>query len=150
MSTPAKSIPSEGWYYGTSPKDRRGPVTLAQLQALVHDKVVVASTQVWAEGVPRWIPACELPALNLRAPGDATGLLLPTGPQSAWAIAAGYCGLLFFIPFLGVLGIVFGLLGWRDLAANRGKRGWGRVWTGLVLGALGTILWTAVAAGWLH
>lgn len=138
-------VPVDGWYYGTSPRDRQGPVTLVQLQHLVHDRVIGATTQVWAASLPRWIPAWQVPSLGLRDPGDyATGLLVPTGPQSGWAIAAGYCGLLIVVPFLGVLGVVFGILGARDLKRNPAKRGWGRVWTGIILGALSTALYLAV------
>lgn len=64
-------------------------------------------------------------------------MLVPVG-RSGWAIAAGYMGLFSLIPFLipGVLAVVFGVLGLKDIKAHPEKHGAGRAWFGIIMGAL--------------
>lgn len=66
-------------------------------------------------------------------------MLLPIG-RSGWAIAAGYCGLLSIIPFVGVLAIVFGILALRDIEAHPEKHGAGRAWFGIITGIIFSII----------
>lgn len=66
--------------------------------------------------------------------------LLPVG-RSGFAIAAGYLGLFgLFIPGLGLLAVIFGWLGLRDIARHPEKGGKGRAWFGIVAGGLLTLL----------
>lgn len=63
------------------------------------------------------------------------GMLVPIG-RSGLAIAAGYAGLLSFIPGVGLAAIVLGVLALRDIKAHPEKHGAGRAWTGIILGVL--------------
>jgi hypothetical protein len=51
------------WYHlqGT---DQRGPVGLDAIRDLVLDGTVGPETYVWADGMPDWLPAREVPALT--------------------------------------------------------------------------------------
>ena len=56
----------------------------------------------------------------------ALRLLVPIG-RSGWAIAAGYIGLLSFIPFVGFLALALGIVAVRDLQKHPDKWRWPRV-----------------------
>lgn len=57
-------------------------------------------------------------------------------------------GIICFIPFLGVLGIVFGIAGLIVINRSRGRlAGTGMAIAGLILGLLFTALWGAIAIG---
>jgi len=79
-------------------------------------------------------------------PDSATHWLLPTG-RSWQAITAGYLGLLSLgIFFLGPVAIGFGV--WALFVAQRqGSHGRGRAITGIVGGAIGTLVTLAVLSG---
>lgn len=68
---------------------------------------------------------------------------VPLG-RSGWAIAAGYLGLLSFIPFVGVMAIICGFLGLLSIAKDPQKLGKGRAWFGIVSGAGFTILYLII------
>lgn len=68
---------------------------------------------------------------------------VPLG-RSGWAIAAGYLGLLSFIPFIGVMAIICGFLGLLSIAKDPQKLGKGRAWFGIVSGAGFTILYLII------
>ncbi len=133
------------WFYGVA-ANRIGPVSADELQRRARLGQVAPGTLVWSDGMPQWVRAGTLPFLyppgTVIPPDDggALNLLIPMGPQSGWSIAAGYCGLLgmlFAIP--APFGIVFGIMGLRDLKRHPGKRGKGRAITGIVLGSLVTL-----------
>ena len=69
----------------------------------------------------------------------------PPGPASrnGLAIAALCCGIAAFIPLVGVVAIVLGVVALHQLRGGF-QRGRGMAITGIVLGALGTLAWTAV------
>lgn len=77
------------------------------------------------------------PAQEAQHLGDNAGMrfVLPIG-CSGWTIAAGYCGLLSFIPLVGlllaVLSIVFGIIGLVSVSRNPHKHGIARVVIGWV------------------
>jgi hypothetical protein len=83
------------------------------------------------------------------APRDADDpvvrMIIPVG-RSAWAIAAGYLGLLapllVFAPF--ALGV--GILAVRAIRADRAKHGMGRAVFGIIIGAIFTMLALAIVA----
>jgi hypothetical protein len=66
---------------------------------------------------------------------------VPTG-RNGLAIAALCCGIAGFIPLVGVIAIVLGVVALHQLRAGF-QRGRGMAVTGIVLGALTTLLWTA-------
>lgn len=142
------------WFYGVA-TNRLGPVAVPELQRLAQMGQINPMTMVWSEGMPQWIPAGTLPFLYppgamqamaaMQNDGGALNLLVPVGPQSGMSIAAGYCGLfglLFWI--IAPLGIVFGILGLRDIKAHPEKRGKGRAITGIVCGAIVIALFAAL------
>jgi hypothetical protein len=64
--------------------------------------------------------------------------ILPIG-RSGYAIAAGYLGILYVIPFVGPFAILFGAIAIRHIKANPQRHGMGRAIFGIVMGALGTL-----------
>ena len=82
-------------------------------------------------------------------PSWPAGPTAPTGPfapaptgRNALAIAALCCGIAGFIPLVGVIAIVLGVVALHQLRGGF-QRGRGMAITGIVLGALATLLWTA-------
>lgn len=57
MNQPAR------WYHleGT---EQRGPVGLEEVRERVLDGTIGPETYVWADGMPDWLPAREVPALT--------------------------------------------------------------------------------------
>lgn len=51
------------WYYLES-GDQRGPVPLADIRARVLDGTVGPESYVWADGMPEWMPARQVPAVT--------------------------------------------------------------------------------------
>jgi GYF domain 2 len=138
-------MPPGGWYWGVGGQ-RNGPVTLPELQQLVRTGQLGPTALVWADGMPGWVQAGTLPVLFPQGTPDAgLGLLLPTGPQSGLSIAAGYLGLIgLLIPIAGPLGILFGILGLRDVKKHPEKAGFGRALTGIIAGGLVSLIWLLV------
>jgi hypothetical protein len=50
------------WYH-LRDDQQYGPLDLATMRWLVLDGVVTPDTYVWADGMPDWMPAGEVPAL---------------------------------------------------------------------------------------
>ena len=78
-------------------------------------------------------------------PGQPGQPYAPAGPvgRNGLAIAALCCGLAAFIPLVGVLGVVFGVIALHQI--RRGfQRGRAMAIVGIVLGALGGLAWLAV------
>lgn len=74
----------------------------------------------------------------------ALRLLIPIG-RSAYAIAAGYAGLLSLgLCFLGPIAVLLGILAIHDLRRNPQLTGMPRAITGIILGVVGTL---GLAAG---
>jgi hypothetical protein len=86
--------------------------------------------------------ACGARVAPAPRPADdgGLGLVIPMNVEPCSTIA-GYLGLfsLLFV-FLGPFAVVFGVVGLRRVGKAPGVRGKGRAWTGIVLGALGTVL----------
>ncbi len=51
------------WYHLVG-KDRHGPTDLATMRRRVLDGAIRADTLVWADGMPDWLPARDVPALT--------------------------------------------------------------------------------------
>lgn len=122
-------------------------------------------------GPPHPAPVAELPhaaATEAQVPTPVTPYAVPPGPfgqpgpagpfgqpgqpgvppssrgsVNGLAIAALCCGLAAFIPLVGVLAVVLGVVALHQLRSGF-QRGRGRAITGIVLGALGTLGWAAV------
>jgi hypothetical protein len=50
------------WYH-LEGRTQNGPVGLEAIRALVLDGTVTPETYVWADGMPDWLPARQVPAL---------------------------------------------------------------------------------------
>jgi hypothetical protein len=72
METPDVAEPAR-WYH-LQGRDQHGPIGLEDIRALVLDGTVVPETYVWADGMPDWLPAREVPAIT---PPDALRQQLP-------------------------------------------------------------------------
>jgi hypothetical protein len=134
------------WFWSTGDQ-KQGPVRLADLQRMMRAGQLGPQTMVWTDAMAEWTPAWRLPALSAppAASDDGLGLLVPSGPQSALSIAAGYCGLIgVLFPLAAPAGVALGILGVRDLKQHDHKRGWGRAITGIALGGLVTLAWLIV------
>jgi hypothetical protein len=132
-----------GWFYEVD-GERRGPLSLDELKALVHKGTVTRQTRVFAEGMAAPVAAGGLAVLFPPQPEAWMRWLLPVG-RSGYAIAAGYLALFSLIPFVGYLALLFAALGIWDLRAHREKSGWGRVIFALVFATPFTLLYT-----WLY
>jgi GYF domain 2/Domain of unknown function (DUF4190) len=131
------------WDVGSA---KYGPVSIHELQARAQAGQIGPTTPVWTHGMPAWMPAGQLPVLFLPSgkpvprSDDGLGLLIPTGPQSGLAIAAGYCAIGGLLCGLGApVGAVLGFYALRDLNRHPEKRGRGRAYTGIILGGLITL-----------
>ena len=157
------------WFYGRDGA-QHGPITDADLHRLAQTGELRPADLVWRDGMPQWQPAQEVPGLFPDLPlgppplptpgsslpyagpthrpppppgiGDDAGMrmLLPVG-RSFWAIAAGYCGLLSLLCWiLGPAAILCGVMALRDMKLHPERHGMGRVWTGFILGGIGTLI----------
>ena len=81
---------------------------------------------------------------QLDHPGPLGLPFAPTGPtgRNGLAIAALCCGIAGLIPLVGVVAIVLGVVALHQLRGGL-QRGRGMAITGIVLGALSTLAWTA-------
>ncbi|MFT3807700.1 DUF4190 domain-containing protein [Arenimonas sp.] len=78
------------------------------------------------------------------APDSTMRWLLPVG-RSGYAIASGYLALFgLILPGIGLVAMIFGWLGLRDIAKHPEKIGKGRAWFGIVGGGLVTLLTVAL------
>lgn len=50
------------WYH-LQGEERYGPLDLATMRQLVLQEVIRPDTYVWADGMPDWLPAAQVPAL---------------------------------------------------------------------------------------
>ena len=78
-------------------------------------------------------------------PGQPGQLVPVPGGRNGLAIAALCCGLAAFVPLVGVLAVVFGVVALNQLRGGF-RRGRGMAITGIVLGALGVLGWAALLA----
>lgn len=141
------------WFWRIG-EQQNGPFTLAQMQGLARAGQLGPAVTVWTEGMVEWVTAGRVPVLFSPPAGasadPAMHLLLPVGPQSGLAIAAGYCGLIgLLVPLVGPIGLILGFYALGDLKRNPEKRGRGRAITGIILGGLGTVIWLLWLIGFM-
>ncbi|WP_052665003.1 DUF4339 domain-containing protein [Nitriliruptor alkaliphilus] len=55
--------PDPARWYHLAGRQQHGPVDLATIRDLVLDGTVTPDTYVWADGMPDWLPAKQVPAL---------------------------------------------------------------------------------------
>ena len=72
--------------------------------------------------------------------------LLPIG-RSGFAIAAGYLALFSVLLFPAPFAFLFGILALSDIRRHPEKKGKGRAWFGIVMGAIFTLLLFALILG---
>ena len=75
------------WFYSVD-EQQLGPVDINTLHQLAKTDVISPDSLVWREGLPDWIPACDVPGLiNVRPVAPAT---LQAWPQPAPELRAQY------------------------------------------------------------
>lgn len=57
-------MPDPARWYHLQGTDQHGPTDLRTVRDLVLDGTVGPDTYVWADGMPDWLPAREVPALT--------------------------------------------------------------------------------------
>jgi hypothetical protein len=134
----------DGWYYEADDGERRGPLTIEQMKALVSAGGIRRQTRVWR-------PGSEETALTRAGDFLAELATVPTNDhlvhvlpvnRSGWAIAAGYVGLMSFIPVVSYAGVLVSTIAAWQLKKHPKKLGWGRVITGFVISVPMSILYT--------
>lgn len=135
----ARRVSDEGSWFFEEAGATVGPVPFATLIAHLRSGRLGVSSRVWTAAMDRRLAIGQVPALAPYLPTDhGVSLLVPSGPQSATAIAAGYAGLL---VFPGPLAVALGVLALRDLGRYPHKGGKGRAWTGIIGGLIGCCAW---------
>jgi hypothetical protein len=134
----------DGWFYEAEDGERRGPLTLEQMKALVAAGGIRRQTRVWrpgagADAVTR--AGDFLAELATMPTDDHLVHVLPVN-RSGWAIAAGYVGLMSIIPGISYVGLLVSSIAAWHLKHNPKKLGWGRVITGFVISVPMSILYT--------
>lgn len=122
-----------------------GPPHPASVAELPHAAATEAQvpTPVTPYAVPPGPFGQPGPAGPFGQPGQPGVPPSSRGSVNGLAIAALCCGLAAFIPLVGVLAVVLGVVALHQLRSGF-QRGRGRAITGIVLGALGTLGWAAV------
>jgi hypothetical protein len=128
------------WFYELN-GERRGPLSLEQMKELVTNGVLRRQTPVWQPGATDPTPAGEFLALLQPPPPEMSSMLLPVN-RTGWSIAAGYLGLLSFIPFICYVGLIVSIIAAVHLRRHPEKLGWGRVATGFVVSIPMSLLYT--------
>jgi type IV pilus assembly protein PilA len=101
------------WYYADAQNQQQGPVTATVLADLFRNGSVSATTLVWHEGLPAWVPLQQVAAqLGLIIVGaapppasPAARIAKPTGAKtSGWVVAAivAACS----VPFVAILAAI--------------------------------------------
>jgi len=134
----------DAWYYEAEDGERRGPLTLEQMKALVAAGGIRRQTRVWRPGAEEnaLTRAGDFLAELATVPSDDHLVHILPVNRSGWAIAAGYVGLMSFFPGISYAGVLVSSIAAWHLKKNPTKRGWGRVITGFVISVPASILYT--------
>ena len=57
-------MPDPARWYHLQGEEQHGPIALAEIRELVLEGTVTPDTYVWADGMPDWLPAREVPAIT--------------------------------------------------------------------------------------
>jgi hypothetical protein len=156
----------EQWYYAQSGQ-QRGPFPRLEILARAQRGEISPQDHVWTDGMPQWLPACQVPGLfEVKSPpplppmqsipfasaappmyappqdlGQSAGMrmLLPVG-RSGWAIAAGYLGLFSFLILPAPIALIFSIVAIRDIKQHPESHGLGRAVFGLIMGIGGSVV----------
>jgi hypothetical protein len=60
----ASTRPTPARWYHLQGEEQRGPIGLDVLRRLVMDGRIEPDTYVWADGMPDWLPARQVPAIT--------------------------------------------------------------------------------------
>jgi hypothetical protein len=144
------------WYYSSN-ATQMGPVTDAELRAMLASGKVSSTDMVWREGMKDWLPASSVPGLcvmpqaggNLYQPPVHPGSYDAPVPTSGLAIASLVCGIVgivtCFLP--GIAAVICGHMALKQMAApNAQVTGRGMAVAGLVLGYFSILLMVAMIA----
>jgi hypothetical protein len=139
---------NDAWYYRYGPQ-QFGPIPLAELRRLVQARQLGPNAEACQQGAQMWIPVHHAVALPVQT-DNGLQYIVPTSSTSVMCLIAGYAGIFAFFAFpLAPIALIVGILGLRDLKAHPEKNGKGRAITGIVIGALGTIVIVFVVAAML-
>ena len=160
---------SDQWHYAIN-QVTHGPVSGADLRALIEDGTVTRASLVWTEGMNDWKPAGELreffapapppvpaapPPLAPAAPptvpgaipvqtGDATGGVIPY--KNPCALIGYYLaiGSLLFGPVLGAVALGLGIAGLRARKKQPQIKGAAHAWIAIIGGSFTTFGYGAI------
>jgi len=171
MSSPSYQISRGGKPVGT--------FELVQLRQMYDSGVLLPTDHAWTEGMKEWqtlsglFPSMNPPSLPPRAPALSPAqpafqppqpgfqptqptapnaflaLIVPIG-RSAWAIFAGYLGLISILILPAPFAILCGVLAIKDINKNPHKLGLVRAWFGILSGSfclLGLLIMVIFAMG---
>lgn len=130
------------WYYGVNGQ-QIGPVTEAELTALVASGRITPATLLWREGMPGWLTFSQLHSQGGVYPGQVPqfmGYNMMNPTTSGYAIASLVCGIVGLVTclvFVGIPAVICGHMAMHQIANSRSMViGRGMALTGLVLGYL--------------
>lgn len=148
------------WFFARD-GTHHGPVHLVELRRMAASGEMTASTQVWSQGMPNWVPAHQVPELGFgqlaavsAAPGtgmvqdqvqqtSSQPLVFQPTRTSGLAIASLVLGILWICGLGSLLATIFGAVALHQISRSRGQiEGKGMAIAGLVLGILGLSLFT--------
>lgn len=138
---------------------KQGPMTEADVEALIRSGRMTTSALVWCEGMAQWQAAGTVTrfALAMGVPpatmpsGGGDGSLSTVIPyRNAPALTGYYVSIVALIPVLGLLAgpaaIVLGALGLRARRRNPSVKGAVHAWIAIVLGTIVTLVHLVVIA----
>jgi hypothetical protein len=132
----------EQWYYGENGQ-HIGPVTEADLGALVASGRITPATLVWRDGMPGWLTFSQLHSQGGAYPGQLPqymGYNMMNPTTSGYAIASLVCGIVGLVTcfvFIGIPAVICGHVAMHQIANARSMVvGRGMAIAGLVLGYL--------------
>ena len=94
------------WFYTRGKSEQKGPVTQAELQAMVERGEIASSDLVWNDKMTDWVPAGRCPELGL-ARGAPALAPSPVPMPAGTGIPPGLAG---WMQFVGVMLILNGVL----------------------------------------
>lgn len=124
------------YYYTDLQNQARGPVPLAELQALADAGIVHNQTLVAAVGSQEWVPITTV-LTNVQAPGQLFAGRRPMQPLAVWSICLGFLGLFCCRFVVSTAAVICGHLALSAIKRSPHLDGRGLAITGLVCGYLG-------------
>lgn len=155
------------WHYAIG-NERHGPVSQADLDALIQNGTVTRDTLVWSEGMSDWQRAGDTgllpPALPPQGPpappapmapptkpgaipvnhGDATGGMIPYKNPAALIGYYLFFASLFLGPLTGIIAVGLGIAGLRARRKQPQIKGAVHAWIAIIGGGLCSIAYLSV------